>query len=212
MLLQENIKKEVRKQFQNLKKPVRIIVFTQKMECQFCKDTHSLMEELAELSDKISIEVYDFIDNTDKAKEYGIDKIPGVVIAGEKDFGIKFYGIPGGYEFTSLIEAVTSVSMGEADLENDTRTFLDSLTEDIHLQVFVTPTCPYCPRAVILAHHMALYSDKVKADMVEVTEFPHLGNKYQVQGVPRTVINETEFAEGAVPEGMMVEKIKAAMS
>ena len=69
----------------------------------------------------------------------------------------------------------------------------------------------HCPMAVVLGHKLALYSDRVKADMVEVTEFPHLGTKYQVMGVPRTVINETVFQEGAAPETVMVTKIKEAV-
>src|SRR5690606_36762162 len=82
---------------------------------------------------------------------------------------------------------------------------------DVHLQVFVTPTCPYCPRAVVLAHAMAIASDRVRADMVEATEFPHLSMKYNVMGVPRTVINDREFVEGAVPEYMLVDAIRAAL-
>jgi alkyl hydroperoxide reductase subunit AhpF len=77
--------------------------------------------------------------------------------------------------------------------------------------VFVTPTCPYCPGAVVLAHRMGYYSPKVKADMIEATEFPHLAMKYNVMGVPRTVINETEFQEGAAPENMIIDKIKAVL-
>jgi glutaredoxin len=76
------------------------------------------------------------------------------------------------------------------------------------MQVFVTPTCPYCPRAVILAHHMALVSDKVTADMVEAQEFPEMAQKYKVMGVPRTVINEKHHQEGAAPERMIIQLLQ----
>jgi glutaredoxin-like protein len=129
----------------------------------------------------------------------------------ETDYGIKFYGIPAGYEFASLIEAIKLVSTGSHGLKPDTTKFLDGLKKDVHLQVFVTPTCPYCPGAVLLAHKMAYYSPKVKGDMIEATEFPHLSQKYRVMGVPRTVINEKEFQEGAAPENTIITKIKAVL-
>jgi alkyl hydroperoxide reductase subunit AhpF len=79
------------------------------------------------------------------------------------------------------------------------------------MQVFVTPTCPYCPQSVVLAHQMAIASPMVRGDMVEATEFPQLSNKYQVMGVPRTVINETAHLEGAASESMVVDKIQEAL-
>jgi alkyl hydroperoxide reductase subunit AhpF len=92
------------------------------------------------------------------------------------------------------------------------KSYLAALDKPLHLQVFVTPTCPYCPPAVYLAHQLAFESDLVRADMVEAIEFPHLSYKYQVQGVPRTVINESTYLEGAAPEGMLLAKIKTAIA
>jgi len=90
-----------------------------------------------------------------------------VVDGEEKDFGIRFFGIPSGYEFTSVIEDIADVSRGKVDLQDKTREVLAGLTEPVHMQVFVTPTCPYCPRAVRLAHMFAIASDLVRGDMVE---------------------------------------------
>jgi alkyl hydroperoxide reductase subunit AhpF len=89
---------------------------------------------------------------------------------------------------------------------------LDQLADPVHLQVFVTPTCPYCPQAVALGFEMAYASPNVRADGVESSEFPHLAVKYQVAGVPRTVINETTHLEGAAPPDMLLEKIQEALT
>ncbi len=210
--LNDKVVKELKEMFKDLKDEVTMVYFTQEMECKFCEDTRGLLTELADVSDKIKLEIYDFVKDKDKADEYGVDKIPATVIVGDKNRDIKFYGIPSGYEFSSLIDAIKLVSTGDNPLSDETRKFLDSLEQDVHLQVFVTPTCPYCPGAVILGHQMAFYSDKVKAEMVEATEFPELSVKYNVMGVPRTVINGTEFQEGAAPENLIVEKIKASIS
>jgi glutaredoxin len=95
----------------------------------------------------------------------------------------------------------------------ETRSFLADLKKPIHLQVFVTPTCPYCPQAVILAHRMALESENVYADMVEATEFPELAERFQVSGVPQTTINMgAGSVVGAYPEPQLVDEIRAALA
>lgn len=210
-LLNKKIAKELEGIFKEFKKDVTVKYFTQEIECRFCRDTHKMLEELAEVTDRIKLEVYDFIKDKDQAEKYGVEHIPAIVVMDEKDYGIKFYGVPGGYEFSSLIESFKLVSTGETGLSKETMDFLDKLEKDVHLQVFVTPTCPYCPGAVILAHKMAYYSSKVKADMVEATEYPELAVKYNVMGVPRTVINETQYLEGSAPEKMLIDKIKASL-
>jgi alkyl hydroperoxide reductase subunit AhpF len=103
------------------------------------------------------------------------------------------------------------VGNGQSGLSEETRKELGALETPVHFQVFVTPTCPYCPRAVLLAHQMAMENDLIRADMVEAIEFPHLSTKYEVRGVPRTVINETEHLEGAVPEQMVLAKLRQAI-
>jgi glutaredoxin-like protein len=215
-LLKEDDRNHLIEQFKSLESPVKIVVFTQKMECQYCKETRMIGEELAALSAKIALEVYDFEDDKEIAESYGIDKIPATIImtGGEqsRDYGIRYFGIPSGYEFSSLIEDIMMVSSGQSGLSAATKEVLANLEKPVHLQVFVTPTCPYCPQAVLLAHKLAFESDKVKADMVEAIEFPHLSMKYQVQGVPRTVINETVHQEGAAPEAMLLAKLKEAVA
>ena len=215
-LLKEEDRNHLIEQFKSLESPVKIVVFTQKMECQYCQETRMIGEELAALSDKISLEVYDFEKDKEIAETYNIDKIPATVImtGGDqpKDYGIRYFGIPSGYEFSSLIEDIMMISSGDSGLSAATKEMLANLEEPLHLQVFVTPTCPYCPPAVLLAHQLAFESDKVQADMVEAIEFPHLSTKYQVQGVPRTVINETVHQEGAAPEAMLLAKLKEAVA
>lgn len=214
-LLDDKTRRDVQEMLADIAGPVRLVVFTQPFECDYCKETREIVEEIAELSDQISVEVYDFQDDAEVARKYNVDKIPAIVLLGAdgKDYGVRYYGIPSGYEFSSLLHDIKAVAAGPeaVELSDETRAFLDSLKEDVHLQVFVTPTCPYCPRAVVLAHAMAIASDRVRADMVEATEFPHLSMKYNVMGVPRTVINDREFVEGAVPEYMLVDAIRAAV-
>jgi glutaredoxin-like protein len=211
-LLNEEVKEQVRQQLADLAGPVRMMMFTQDFECQYCAETRQLVEEVGELSEQVAVEVYDFVEDKDRADELGVDKIPAVAVIGEEDYGIRFYGIPSGYEFTSLLEAIQTAAAGKPDLSEDTLGALSELSEPVHIQVFVTPTCPYCPQAVVLGHNMAVASPMVRADMVEAQEFPHLANKYQVMGVPRTVINESTHVEGAAPEPMVLDKLREALT
>ena len=215
-LLKEEDREKLIERFQGLEQPVKLILFSQDFECQYCRETRQIAEELEALSPKISLEVYDFVADKEMAETYRIDKIPAIAILQvgpiNKDYGIRYYGIPSGYEFSSLIEDIVLVSSGDSGLSVETRQWAANLTEDVHLQVFVTPTCPYCPQAVVLAHQLAMESDHITADMVEATEFPQLSMKYQVMGVPRTVVNETVHIEGAAPEGTLVARMEEALS
>lgn len=214
-LLDDQTRKQVEELFSDLSGPVRLVMFTQEFECQYCKETREIVEEISALSDLIEAEILDFEKDAERAQAYGVDKIPAIVILGEndRDYGVRYYGIPSGYEFSSLLHDIKAVAAGPeaVELDSETVSYLNNLETPLHLQVFVTPTCPYCPRAVVLAHAMAIASDNVRADMVEATEFPHLAMKYNVMGVPRTVINETEFVEGAVPERMLLSAIRTAV-
>ena len=214
-LLKKEDQKHLRQEFESLQHPVKLVVFTQEFECQFCRETRQIAEDVAALSEQISLEVYDFESAREIAEQYNIDKIPATVVmlGGDVpiDYGIRYYGIPSGYEFSSIIHDILMVGQQDTGLSPETKTWLSGLTEPVHMQVFVTPTCPYCPQAVLLTHKMAMASDMVTADMVEATEFPHLSNRYNVMGVPRTVINEEIHMEGAAPEMTLLDKVKEAV-
>jgi glutaredoxin-like protein len=211
-LLNEEIAGQVEQELADLAGPVRLVMFTQEFECAYCAETRQLVEEVAALSGQLTAEVYDFIADKEKAEEWWIDKIPAIAVIGAEDYGVRFYGIPSGYEFPSLLHAIRMVAAGKPELSEEGMQALAEVTEPVHMQVFITPTCPYCSMAVVLAHQMAVASPMVRADMVEAMEFPHLAIKYQVMGVPRTVINETVHIEGAVPEAAVLEKLREALA
>jgi len=216
-LLENKVKEQVKEVFKNLKEPVKLIVFTQEslltipdQDCKTCKDNRLLIEEVAGLSDKISFEIYDFVKDKDKVEFYKVDKIPATLIIGQKDYGIRLYGLPAGYEFATLLNAIKLVSNGESGLLNETREKLKALSKPIHIQVFVTLTCPYCPMAAETGYKMALENDLIKADAINAQEFPQLTQKYSVLAVPKVVINDTVQFEGALPEDAYLAKILEA--
>ncbi len=139
-LLNAQIRKDVQQALADVKTPVVFKVFTQEIECQYCKETRELVEEVASLSDKLSIEVYDLVKDQAIAEELGVDKVPAVAVIGKKDYGIRMFGVPSGYEFGSLIESIKLVSEGESGLSPETKKQVAKLTKPVKIQVFITPT------------------------------------------------------------------------
>lgn len=222
-LLPQDVRDLTRKKLEaDLVEPVTVHLFTQEprrlitlssvpgTECAFCRETRQLLEEVTSLSDKLHLVIYDFEADRDKAASFGVDKIPAIVVAGPRPAGVVFYGIPSGYEYSSLLEALVDASRGTTDLAPETKEALKTVSTDVRIQVFVTPTCPYCTVAVRLAHRMAVESPRLRSEMVEATEFPHLTQRYNVFGVPKTVINETVTFEGAVPESVFLARVLEA--
>ncbi len=215
-LLQDKDRQYLVKEFGALRNAVKLVLFTGGRDCQYCDETRQILEEVSGLSDQISLEVHALEGNRSIAQQHGIEQTPATIIlqgsVEPRAYGIRYFGIPSGYEFTSLIHDILMVGSGESGLAEATKQWLAGLKMPIHLQVFVTPTCPYCPQAVLLAHKLAMESDLIRADMVEAMEFPDIAEKYEVMGVPRTVINEDTYIEGAVPEARLLQKLKEAVA
>jgi glutaredoxin-like protein len=206
-LLQDSDITEVRERFEELITPVKLIHFTQESNLEYGREALQLLEELTQISSKVTLETCDFQRDKEKVAEYAIDQVPATVIRNGKDYGIRFYGLPAGFEFSALLDAILVVSKGDSGLRPETREKLAQLTEPLHLQVFTTPTCPYCPPAVKMAYQFAIESDLVRADGIEATEFPDLAEMYQVMAVPRTIINGNAHVEGTLPEHFFLDAI-----
>lgn len=179
-------------------------------ECETCDETRSLLDEVAALSDKIELRVHDFFGEDPAVSEMGVDRIPAIVLGGGAKGRVRYFGIPGGYEFGSFLEELIDVGSGKTDLAEKTRAALHGLAKDVHIRVFVTPGCPFCPAAARLAHKMAVESERVTADVVEASEFPDLVERYNVQGVPKVVVNESVEFVGAQPEARFLEHVLRA--
>jgi glutaredoxin-like protein len=205
-LLSPADQERLREELSAMTQPVRLLFFTQTLDCETCLQTRQILDELPALSDKISIEEVNFVLESEKAAKYGIDRVPAIALVGQdasgadRDSHIRFLGTPGGYEFISLIHAVRLAGGGASHLSAEGRARVASVDRPMTMHVFTTPTCPHCPRAVTLAHEMAWANSNITAYAVEVTEYPDLARRYRVTGVPKTVVDETIEILGAIPE------------
>ena len=208
--------------FEKMEGKARLVVFTEspsklivpgERPCQYCRETVQLVEELASLTDKIEIEVFDRKLHLDKLQEYDVAMVPAIIVTDEAGTrrNVRYFGIPAGYEFSALIEDIADTAGGKTRLSEDVRRQVQAIDVPVHLKVFVTPTCPYCPKAARLAHQFAMENPRITADIIEAMEFPELANRYNVYGVPKTIINETGEIEGAVPETHFLREVLAAI-
>ena len=140
-LIREEVAQQLREEFASLVNPVRLAVFSQALADPESEQVKRLMEELAAIEPRIAVESYNFVLETAKVDELGMKRTPGIAILGhEKDYGVRFYGLPSGYEFGTLIEAILDVSSGASGLSDTTKQALAGLKGPVHLQVFSTPT------------------------------------------------------------------------
>ncbi|MDR7472261.1 MAG: thioredoxin family protein [Armatimonadota bacterium] len=179
-------------------------------DCPYCETTQRLLEEVAALDPRIRLQVRSIVTDAAEAAAAGVDRVPAILIGGDGQARMRYFGIPAGLEFGVLIEDIVAASRADSGLRPQTRQALRDLPGDVHIQVFVTPTCPYCPRTARLAHAMAQESPRVRADVIEANEFPALAERYGVYGVPKVVINEEWSFEGALPEEAFLHYVLAA--
>ena len=218
-IISDRDKSQLKRSFRkDLKGPVQLRLFTQRQsvitipgrECPSCPQTQQLMEELASLSPKINLETVDFYGEPQRARDSGVTRIPAVVLSNDSTSRAKFYGSPMGYEVVTIVDGIKAISRGVSPLSMDTRKKLRQVSQDVHIQVFVTQTDANCPSLASLAHAMALDCPFIPADVVVIQEFPALARSYGVRSAPSTVINEYIRFAGVVTESQLLEKVLQA--
>jgi len=199
---------EIRKILDALPGEVKLVFFKENLTCQTCPQVEELLKELSALSGKIKLEIYNKYVDEAKAAEYSPAQVPALFVEGPKS-GKRavFYGLPAGYEFVSLMEAIKGSAAEAVDLQPETLEKLKEVKNKVNIKVFVTTTCPYCPAAVVMAHKFAMASENITGEMIESNEFPKLSQKYEVSGVPKIVVNDKVHLTGAQPESAFLSAV-----
>jgi glutaredoxin-like protein len=185
-----------------LKEKVRVKLFSQAIGCETCSIAEDLLKEVSQVEpDKIELEIYSPVIEKEIAQAYGVERVPTIVIEGEKDYGIRYIGLPAGLEFSTLVQGIIQVSKRWPKLSEKTIEMLKSIDLPMEIMVFVTTSCGYCPSAAVMAMNFALANENIKALIVDASENVDLAERFQVVGVPKIVINRglVEFV-GAQPE------------
>ena len=206
-LLSERDRQTVQTHFAGLTHDVTLLFFTQTIGApETVLIAKQVVDEVASLSDRISVEEVNLVLDREKSAQFGIDRIPAIVLLRDgADTRMRFLGAPAGYEFSSLVESIILAGGDDSGLTDESKQAIaEKATAPIDIKVFVTPTCPHCPRAVTLAHRMAVESPNISATCVEASEFHDLSRQYRVTGVPKTVSSGGAEILGALPEDEFV--------
>lgn len=212
MLLNLDVRAQLKDIFsKELRDTVTIKLFSQAIGCETCQVAEDLLKELADLDERVRLEVYSPLIDREVSQKYEVERVPTIVIEGEKDYGIRYIGLPAGLEFTTLVQGIVQVSKKEPKLSSNTIEMLKGIDTPMEIMVFVTTSCGYCPAAAITAMNFAMASDYIKAIIVDASENMDLAERFQVVGVPKIVINRglVEFV-GAQPENSFLGYVISA--
>ncbi len=209
-IFDEKVQGQLKGILKNMKDNVKIVNFTQEIECPMCRETRQFAEEIASLSDKLSFETYNFVLDKELVQKLGVERIPAIVLLDRdgKDHGVKFYGLPGGYEINSFLGAIIELSGAREKLPDDIMARIKKIDKDVHIQVFVGLGCPHCPAAVSVAHRLAMENSRIKGDMIDASNFVPMAQKYNVTGVPKIIINDKYELTGAHPVTTFLDVIE----
>ena len=209
----EETKEALREAFKELVEPVECLIFVSRTEhCHYCEDTIDLFRLLEETSNgKIKVKVYYKEENPELFDKYNVDRIPTVILA---DGLIRYTGIPAGEEVRGVVETLIRISSGNSGLDEDTiKSLREELRGKAYIEVIVTPTCPYCPYAALLANMFAYVSGgKIISDIVEALENPDIADEYGVTAVPAVIVNgNMEFVGVPQEEDLLKAVIRYQM-
>jgi len=197
----------IRTMLASVNSAVRLVFFEQSIGCDACTPTRQLLEQLAELSPYVTVEAFNLVLEKDRAAQYAIDRVPAIVVCSPGRDRIRFYGAPFGHELMSLLEAIRLTASGESGLSEDSRARMAAMKKPVHLQVFFTPSCSFCPQMVNLANRLAIERSQITATAIDATQYPDLVRRYSVNGVPKTIINDALEIVGAASEKEVVEAV-----
>jgi alkyl hydroperoxide reductase subunit AhpF len=172
-----------------------------------CEDVRKLLHELAALNLRISLTVHDIDDEAVAAQALGVEKVPAIVLRGQTNRAIRYYGNPRMRQFTAFVEALVLVAHGKPSLQAETLKSLRKLRTDVTLKVFVTPPCAHSPAAVFTAMSMALENAHVKVEVYDVTSFPEMIAPFYVAATPMHVFNDQYAIPGVIEEVSLADDL-----
>jgi glutaredoxin-like protein len=211
-IIQDQEKNVIKYRLSKLKKPVNIMCFLNRYGSEKCDAVRELISDMEQLSSNLIFQIFDFDKDKNEAQSCHIDRVPALLVLAGPESKIRFYGIPGGYQMESFLEAIEMVGTDSIDLHPRTVEQAAAISVPVRLQVFVNPKCPYCPAVVITANRLAMASQNISAEMIDIMEFPEVVSQYNVHGVPKVVINDSDYFEGVLPEDLYIEKIMKALT
>jgi len=221
MFLDEKTQAQVREMLAPIQTPVEVVLFITAglelpgQEVGLQRETLGLLREVVALNPNLSLEQRS-LHADPEAQALGLSHAPTILLRekGSQRRNIRFLGLPAGYEFSTLIEALLMLGTGETKLGEKSQADLQKVASPVRMQAFVTPTCPYCPQAVLATYRLAYHNPHIIAEGVDASEFPTLSRRYNISGVPDTIISGVtqQRVLGGQPDRVFLEAAIRASS
>jgi glutaredoxin-like protein len=210
-MFNEKVIEQAREVLKQMRDPLELTYFSQEVECESCASMSSFVDELDRLDDRLRISRKEFVQDRELAAEMGVHHIPALVVhhPGDGRAAVRYYGLPGGYEFGSFLRILVLFSSGAKADSFDPET-VAAIAKEVNLKVFVLTTCPACPVMAYLGGAMAHANPKITTEIIEANTFVDLSTRFTVGSVPKIVINDTVEVVGVLPPEELVRKIAAS--
>lgn len=207
-LLSEKVAGEAKKVLQEISGPVGLTYYTQEMECEPCTSMSLFVDELSALEERLKVEKKDFLADGEEARRRGVHHVPALLLHRPEDgrAAVRYYGMPGGYEFGAFLRTIVLFSTGRFDQPID-RESLGLIEKDVNLKVFVLAGCPSCPVMAYLAAGLAFLSPKVTTEIIEANAFIDLSTRFNVGTVPKIIVNDSAEIVGVLPPGELIKRL-----
>lgn len=209
-LLDENMIKQLTEVFKRVDKEIKLVNFVSENN-EKSQELKSFLEEFSIVSDKILIENINYDNDLKKVEEFAIEKLPALAFVnhkGEQTKG-KFHGIPGGHEINSFVITILNTAGVGKEFDLVTLDRINSINKNFNLKVFVTLACHHCPDVVVSTQMMAIKNENISAEMIDISLFPELAEKYGVKSVPTVIYNNEELTIGAKNINEILNKIES---
>lgn len=162
-------------------------------------ELRDLVLDISNLSDKLQSKIYIKGSNPEIEEKINADKFPIVALLNNKgDYsGVKFHGVPGGHELNSFILAIYNLAGPGQDIDDDVLLLIQNIEKKVNIKVGVSLSCHFCPDVVAASQRIAIENENVEAEMINLSEFSDLKNKYKIMSVPAIIINDEKVYFGS---------------
>lgn len=201
---------QIRQKLSPMREPVAISMFATEKDPKMGEAMEAFLKEVCSANPKLSMDTIVVERDKAKAEAFGVYAVPSFAISGKERRRVLYYGIPSGYELRTFLLDIIDVSTGKPDMPSELARKVSAIKGPLHIQVFVSSTCPYCPQAAKIAHDMAILNPEITADVIDTAQFTPLAQAFRIMSVPTTVINRKVVVTGAIPLDELLKKADEA--
>ena len=208
-LLNDGLRAQLKGVLARLEKNVTLVSIVDESNSKSI-ELRDLILDIADLDERVSAEVYNKGENVEVEKEIHADKYPVVALLdnNKKYSGVKFHGVPGGHELNSFILAIYNLGSAGQQISEDTLNNIKKIDKDINIKVCVSLSCHLCPDVVVSSQRIAIENEKVEAEMIDISNFKEIKDKFKVMSVPAIIVNDEQIYFGAKKIDEIINIIK----